>query len=49
VALMGSLSQIVGVIVAGVGGLLVWSPWSLVIAGGILVVAPEVGELVRRR
>lgn len=42
-------AQILGVLLVAVGGWLLWSPWSLIIAGAALVVAPEVSELTRRR
>lgn len=43
------MAQIVGVVLASAGLAQVWSPWALVIGGATLLVAPEVGELVRRR
>ena len=43
------MAQIVGVALAAVGGWLLWSPWSFLIAGLVLVVAPEVGTLAQRR
>lgn len=43
------MSQIVGVVLLAAAGLLLWSPWALVVAGVALLVAPEIGEAVRRR
>jgi hypothetical protein len=41
--------QVVGVLLLVGGGLLLWSPWSLVIGGVLLLVVPEVGALRRRQ
>jgi hypothetical protein len=42
------MSQIVGVVMLGLAGWLLWSPWALVIAGILLIVGPELAELVQR-
>lgn len=44
---MGTVAQIVGLILLAIAGWLLWSPWSFAIAGGVLVVAPEIGALRR--
>lgn len=43
------MAQIVGVVMLGLAGWLLWSPWALVIAGILLLIGPELGELVQRR
>jgi hypothetical protein len=40
-----TVAQLLGVVLAGVGLALVWSPWALVIAGGLLLVGPELVAL----
>jgi Flp pilus assembly protein TadB len=42
------MSQILGVVLIALAGWLLWSPWALVIAGAVLLIAPEVGLMVRR-
>lgn len=42
---MRTVAQLLGVVLAGVGLALVWSPWALVIAGGLLLVGPELVAL----
>lgn len=37
--------QVLGVLVAAVGLALAWSPWALVIAGGLLWAGPELTAL----
>lgn len=43
------MTQSLGVALAAAGAWLLWSPWALVVAGVLLVVAPEVGALLERR
>lgn len=43
---MRTVAQLLGVVLAGVGLALVWSPWALVIAGGLLLVGPELVALL---
>lgn len=43
------MAQILGVLLLGVAGWLLWSPWALAIAGIALLLGPELGELTRRR
>lgn len=43
------MSQLVGVVLVAVGVWLLWSPWALVAGGLLLLLGPEVAELVRRR
>lgn len=42
------VGQVVGVVLLAVGLTMLWSPWALVAGGVLLLVAPEVAELVRR-
>lgn len=42
-------AQTVGLILAAIGGTLLWSAWALIIAGALLVVVPEVVALRRLR
>lgn len=42
------MSQVLGVVLLALGGWLLWSPWALLIAGLVLVLAPEIGVLMRR-
>lgn len=44
---VGALAQTLGVLMASVGGALLWSPWALVIGGVVLVGAVEAAEWVR--
>lgn len=41
-------AQVVGVILASIGGWLLWSPWAFIIAGAVLVALPEIVDAVRR-
>lgn len=43
---MRTLAQLLGIVLAGVGLALIWSPWALVVTGGALVVAPELVTLL---
>lgn len=45
---MSTAAQILGVFLVAVGVFLLWSPWALVIAGAVLLVAPELAALRRR-
>ena len=40
--------QVLGVLCLAFGAWLLWSPWAWVIAGGLLVVVPELVALSRR-
>lgn len=42
---MRTVAQLLGVVLAGVGAALVWSPWALVITGGLLLAGPELVAL----
>lgn len=42
---MRTVAQLLGVVLAGVGLALVWSPWALVITGGLLLAGPELVAL----
>lgn len=46
---MNTVAQIVGVVLLAVAGLLLWSPWALVVAGGLLLVIPELVSVRARR
>ncbi len=43
------MPQTIGVVLIVLGVWLLWSPWALVLGGALLLLAPEVGELARRR
>lgn len=47
--MVGSVAQLVGVVLVSVGGWLVWSPWALVAGGALLVIGPEVPGVVKRK
>ncbi len=42
-------TQTVGVILLAVAGALLWSAWALVVGGVVLLAAPEVAAVARRR
>jgi hypothetical protein len=44
---MSAFAQILGLVLASVGGLLLWSPWALVIGGVLLLIGPEVPKFRR--
>lgn len=46
---MAAFAQMLGVVLVATGAALLWSPWALVAGGVVLLVAPEIGEAVRRR
>jgi hypothetical protein len=46
---VSSVAQIVGVLLVIVGVWVLWSPWALVIGGGLLLVVPELVAVTRRR
>lgn len=43
------VAQVVGAVLVAAGAALLWSPWALVVGGLLLLVVPELGEVVRRR
>lgn len=45
---MATVAQILGLLLLALAGWLLWSPWALVIVGGLLVVGPEIAALRRR-
>jgi hypothetical protein len=42
-----ALAQILGVILVSLGVWILWSPWALVIGGGLLLLGPELPKLRR--
>jgi hypothetical protein len=47
---MSGLAQITGVVLVAVAGWLIWgSPWWLAGGGAVLLIAPEIADLVRGR
>lgn len=46
---MSTVAQIIGLILCSVAGWLLWSPWALLIGGGLLLIVPELAALRRRR
>ena len=45
---MTTVAQIVGIVLLTLGAWLLWSPWALIVGGGLLLVAPEIAVLRRR-
>jgi hypothetical protein len=46
---VSTLVQLVGVLLLVAAGVVLWSSWSLVIGGVLLLVVPEIGAARRRR
>lgn len=47
--MVSTVAQIIGIVLLAFGVWLLWSPWALVAAGGVLLVVPEIAAQRRRR
>lgn len=47
--MVSALAQIIGLVLLAVGGWMLWSAWSFVICGGLLLIGPEMAQFRRVR
>ena len=44
---MSALAQVIGLVLLAIGGWVLWSAWSFVICGGLLLIGPELTRFRR--